>query len=172
MHSLREAMRAVLASVAARKPNVHTLKLICDELSDGQHLHNLLGGFEQTNDSLHPLHFAPNYLIDRVNGFYNTTPETDDLPTMLYTLPSVFSKLNDVIVNDAIAVPDIARAKAVIRVWVLHWQKLGFENIHIGILYVNVDFSDETNLNALRAHVVDVLPIEHALECAVGACTR
>ena len=107
-----------------------------------------------------------------MNGFYNTTPETDDLPTMLYTLPSVFSKLNDVIVNDAIAVPDIARAKAVIRVWVLHWQKLGFENIHIGILYVNVDFSDETNLNALRAHVVDVLPIEHALECAVGACTR
>ena len=116
-------------------------------------------GFEPTIDSLHTLHFGRHEFLHLYDG---ATPQTDDLRTMLYTLPSVFTRVRSVLVNDGIAVPGIAGAKEVFSIWLLHWQKLMFKKIVIGILYVNIDFAIEANLDTLRAHVGDVLSKEHA----------
>ena len=160
MQSHQAAIRALLQSVATRtaeQPKMHTLKLIHFAFYH-EYLHHLLDGLETANDTLQTLHFAR---TNRPHPFIGTTPQTIDLRPLLYQLPPLFTNLRDVQVADRVAVPGIDGANVVIALWLPHWQKLNFANIRIGVLYVNVDFSDATNLNALRAHVGDVLP-EHA----------
>ena len=166
MQSYQAAIRALLKSVATRtaeQPKMHTLKFIdfCNRAYD--HLHHLLDGLETPNDTLQTLHFAR---TDTAYPFIGTTPETAALRTILYHLPSLFTNLRDVQVVDRVAVPGIEGAKVVIQRWLLHWLKLNFTDIRVGVLFVNVDFSDVTNLNALRAHVCEVLS-EHAFNVLV-----
>ena len=155
VQSVHAAIRALLKSVATRtaeQPKMHTLKLM--DLA----FNHLLDGFETTNDTLQTLHFAH---TDTAYPFIYATPQTVDLRPLLCQLPPLFTNLRDVQVADAIDVGGIEDAKQVIGPWLLHWQKLNFTDIRIGVLYVNVDFSTQANRNALGLRMNEVLPEEH-----------
>ena len=161
--SYQAAIRALLKSVATRtaeQPQMHTLKLLHLAYRP-QYLRHLLDELETTNDTLQTLHFAR---TDRPHPFIGTTPETIDLRPLLYQLPPLFPNLRDVQVVDRVAVQGIEGAKVVIGPWLQHWQKLNFTDIRIGVLYVNVDFEDATNRNALGLHMNGVLPEEHVFK--------
>ena len=172
VQSHQAAIRALLKSVATRtaeQPQMHTLKLI-DLAFNPDYLQHLLDGMKTPNDTLQTLHFAhtdgAHHFWNISHPFTDNTPQTIDLRPLLYQLPPLFTNLRDVYVVDGVVVPGIEGAKVVIGPWLQHWQKLNFTDIHVGVLYVNVDFEDVTNLNALRAHVGEVLP-EHAFNVHV-----
>ena len=79
----------------------------------------------------------------------------------------MFPNLRDVHVADCVVVPGIAGVKKVTEIWLKHWYALQFVDMRVGVLFVDVDLADAEQMSALRAHMRDVLPFEHAYNVQV-----